>query len=266
MKDIYIDNKSINLCDGDCKIVFDTGTSIITGPSDDLKKLLNLIPEECENLDNLPELGFRIGDLLYTMKPKDYLLFPSTKPLSEQENLQNKGKINSQDNKDKLRRNSVFKSKTIEDFINENDNNSNTNSVGNNKSNVYVSQYNNSLFNNLSKDFTDDPINQLYTKVNKKLENGPVKKKDSSEITKTGEITENSKSLVELKNDTINFLENRTSVEKNKILCKRAFMPLDVKRPHGPLWVVGDIFFRKYFVIFDRDQKRIGIALRNKNK
>ncbi len=46
--------------------------------------------------------------------------------------------------------------------------------------------------------------------------------------------------------------------------CKKGFMPLDVDAPRGPIWVLGDIFMRKYFVIFDRDSNRIGIALRNK--
>ena len=43
-------------------------------------------------------------------------------------------------------------------------------------------------------------------------------------------------------------------------------MPLNVDEPRGPLWVLGDLFLRKYFVVFDRDTKRIGIALRNKFK
>jgi len=42
-------------------------------------------------------------------------------------------------------------------------------------------------------------------------------------------------------------------------------MPLDVEEPRGPLWVLGDIFIRKYFVIFDRDKNRIGLAKRRKN-
>jgi hypothetical protein len=42
-------------------------------------------------------------------------------------------------------------------------------------------------------------------------------------------------------------------------------MPLNVEEPRGPLWVLGDLFLRKYFVVFDRDNKRIGISLRNSN-
>lgn len=181
MEDIYVDGKPLSICPfNKCKLVVDTGTSVITGPSEDLGNLLDKITfSDCNEISSLPEIGFKVGDYLYTMKPEEYIMF-SHHNVSL---LETRNEVNKNSNS------FLNKVETGVSFENKNQFLSGTNFENLNKNNFFT-----------------------FTKG-----------------------------------------------------CKRAFMPLDVSPPKGPLWVLGDIFLRKYFVSFDRDNKRIGIAVRRKN-
>jgi cathepsin D len=65
---ILVGGKDVGLCkDQECRLIADSGTSLITGPEDQLMSLIDSlnVDEGCKNIEKLPEITFIIDGIKY---------------------------------------------------------------------------------------------------------------------------------------------------------------------------------------------------------
>lgn len=74
-----------------------------------------------------------------------------------------------------------------------------------------------------------------------------------------------------IKNEIEEMEMNGNEMEENVIMnnrnseCLPAFMNVDVPPPRGPLFIFGEYFMKKFYIVFDKDRNCIGISLANQS-
>jgi cathepsin D len=74
LDDVKVGNKSYGFCKHGCKAAVDTGTSMLTAPSQAYRKLQNKIKLHCNDLDRVPDLVYVISGKEFPIPAREYVL------------------------------------------------------------------------------------------------------------------------------------------------------------------------------------------------